>query len=97
MQIASYGISFYFLFWVFWTSQDFPVSAYRWAFILISILIALSTVYFIKYKEVFLFRLQKIVNAMSRFIVIDAKEYIDETKIEEYNKSYFEALKKGTK
>ena len=64
LQIACYGISFYFMFWVFWTSSDFPLKAYRWFFILFSIIAAITTVSFISYREVFRLKLSRIVERL---------------------------------
>ncbi|WP_159292529.1 hypothetical protein [Tenacibaculum maritimum] len=58
LQVSCYGLSFYFMFWVFWTSQDYPVSAYRVFFILFSLSAALFTVYFIMYRNIFKTKLE---------------------------------------
>lgn len=97
LQVASYGISFYFLFWVFWTSQDFPVSAYRWAFIIASAILGLATVEMIIHYGMFKTRLEKVVSALATFIIKDARPHLkeDAETQTEYIKGYTDAMKKG--
>jgi len=95
LQVLSFSSAFYQLLWVFWYSQDYPLATYRYALIGFSIVAAISTVYFIIHKEVFKNKLLVIVKSMSRFIIKDAKQYIDPKKEKEYIKGYFRALEKG--
>jgi len=97
LQIGAYTTTFYNLAWCFWYSQDYPLETYRYAIIIVSALVATSVVYFISYRELFTMRLQKIVNALSRFTIIDARKYIKPESEKEYVSGYIEAIKKSMK
>lgn len=97
MQVAVYGICIYFMFWVFWTNQDFSVKAYRWFFVIFSILAAIPVSYFIGYRKLFKLKIHVALDAISRFMVIDAKKYVDQDKKTEYIQGYRNALEEGMK
>ncbi len=97
LQIACYTITLYELVWVFWHSQDYPLSAYKWIALYLSAFAATTVVYFISYRELLRMRLQKIVNALSRFIVIDARKHIKPEEEKEYVNGYIKAIEKSMK
>ncbi len=55
-QLSCYVLSTYFMLFVFWDSQDFTISSYRTVFLVISVLIGVSFVYFISSMNVFKIR-----------------------------------------
>ena len=79
LQISCYSISFYFMFWVFWTSQDFPLKTYRWLFILFSILGSIATVAFITYREIFKLKASKRIEKLITLLLTNNK-YIESDK-----------------
>ncbi len=79
IQISCYTISFYFMFWVFWTSQDFPLKTYPLFFILFSLLASLATVSFITYKEIFRLKASKRIEKLIVLLITNNK-YIESKK-----------------
>lgn len=79
LQISCYSISFYFMFWVFWTSQDFPLKTYRWIFVLFSIISSIATVYFISYKKAFQLKSSLIIEKLIVLVLTNDK-YIERKK-----------------
>lgn len=84
LQVACYFICFYFMFWVFWTSQDFPLKVYRWIFIIISVLASIITVSFISYREVFKLKTSKIITELI-LLIINNNKYIKSKEDSEKN------------
>lgn len=94
-QTALCGISLYVLVWCFWTTQDYPFDAYKYAILTTCVIVAIASVLFITHIELFKLRLQKIVDALSNFILGEGKEFIDPSKSTEYRKQNIKAFKKG--
>lgn len=97
IQTICYSSSFYVLIWCFWYSQDYPIETYRFTIVVGCVLVAIASVNFIIYKELFLLKLQKALNAFSRFALIDVKKHINPDKIPDYRKDLYQTLKDGMK
>ncbi|BFP39544.1 hypothetical protein FGF1_03890 [Flavobacteriaceae bacterium GF1] len=87
-QSFSYGIATYLMIWVFWTSQDFSLSAYRYAFIGTSLLVGTSLSYFLIWKRHKVARLEGIIRNLFDFIVFESKDkgFIKDERKPEYEK-----------
>ncbi|MDB0610936.1 hypothetical protein PL371_03425 [Tenacibaculum maritimum] len=76
LQTSCYGLSFYYMLWVFWYSQDYSIVAYRWFFIAFSLSSAAATVYFISYRNVFVSNLEtKLKGVVSYILEIRTKHF----------------------
>mgnify|MGYP006924537221 CR=1 FL=1 len=51
LQISCFAMAFYQLIWCFWSSDDFPMEVYWYAFLIFSIAIAVISSYFFRYYE----------------------------------------------
>ena len=88
LQTFLYGIATYLMIWVFWNSQDFPLSTYRYAFISASVLIGFGLTSFITWYKFKIERLEGIARNLIRFTysIEKLRGYILPEKITQYKK-----------
>lgn len=95
LQILCYTISFYVLIWCFWYSQDFPLSTYRIVAFLLAFLLALSSIYGVRYISSNTINLKSKIKYVMNLMInkaVDKGHIKDEAKYE--NEIIFPALKK---
>lgn len=83
LLVACWSISAYLMVWVFWDFQDYPLKTYRYAFILISILIGTACAFFISnYRMTFSILSSKIRYIMNLMII----KAVDKGHVKDLNK-----------
>ncbi len=95
LHITLLSISIFYLSYTIQPLQDFTKIQYYLASVLITSFIVLSAYLLVKKKNERVFKLQKIIDSLSRFAIIKVRDFISRDKIEEYNKEYLKALQKG--
>ncbi|MEX0314720.1 MAG: hypothetical protein AB3N18_11125 [Allomuricauda sp.] len=99
LQIFTWGIAVYLMCWVFWTSDDFPLKAYRYYIIASSIAIGFFMTFLFNWYKFKIHKQYLVIQRQFDFMHFDAKEegLINPMKENLYDKKTEELVKEAIK